>query len=393
MSPRCNPSPLAVLGASARSLVQSAIRGGMATLAADRFVDADLLEACPSAIRIDDYPDGLVRAIRAFSGSAWCYVGGLENRPDLIERLAGVGPLAGSPASAARRVRDPDWLAARCSSAGCPMPETHRSPDGLPLDGRFLLKPLGRAGGHGIAAWRGGEPPPGPSIWQRLIAGAPCSAAFVTDRETTTLLMTTRQLIGWHPTRSGPSEMESFAWTGATTFDPGSPVADAVAMLGRCIAAEAGLVGLFGIDFLIDDRGAVVPIEVNPRPTASMELWDRATGSSHAAAHVAACGLDIIGMPVESAAVGRMPARVHGKAVLFAREPIRVSARTHSAWLRLRESYRDARGFSGVADIPAAGIAIGPGRPVLTVFADGETGDAVLASLSSRLAHAEAVVT
>jgi len=391
LSPRCNPSTLAVLGASARSLVQSAIRGGMATRAADRFVDADLLEACPSAIRIEDYPDGRVRVIRHFSGSAWCYVGGLENRPDLIERLADIGPLAGSPAAAASRVRDPDWLASRCSSVGCPMPETHRSPDGLPLDGRFLVKPLGRAGGHGIAVWRGGEPPPAPSIWQRRIAGSPCSAAFVTDRGTTTLLMTTRQLIGWPPTRSGSSEADSFAWTGATTFDPGRSVTDAVAMLGRCIAAEAGLVGLFGIDFLIDDGGAVVPIEVNPRPTASMELWDRATGSSHAAAHVAACGLDAIGMMAEPAAHGRMPARVHGKAVLFARAPISVSARMHSAWLRLRESYRDERGFPGVADIPAAGIAIAPRRPVLTVFADGETEDGVLETLSSRLADAEAV--
>ena len=393
MSPRCNPSPLAVLGASVRSVVQSAVRGGMATRAADRFADADLLEACPSAIRIDDYPDGLVRAIRPFSGSTWCYVGGLENRPDLIERLSDIGPLAGSPAAAVRRVRDPDWLSATCSSVGCPMPETRRTPDGLPVDGRFLVKPLGRAGGHGIAAWRGGEPPPGQSIWQRRIAGAPCSAAFVADRGTTTLLMTTRQLIGWPPTRLGSRETECFAWTGATTFDPGRSVTDAVAMLGRRIAGEAGLVGLFGIDFLIADADTVVPIEVNPRPTASMELWDRATGSSHAAAHVAACGLDTPGTSIEPAAHGCMPTGARGKAVLFARSPIGVSARLHSAWLDLRDSSRDTLGFPGVADIPVPGTAVAPGRPVLTVFADGETENDVLETLSSRLATAEAVVT
>ena len=44
--------------------------------------------------------------------------------------------------------------------------------------------------------------------------------------------------------------------------------------VGTLFAELARLRGLFGIDFIVQD-GRVVVLEINPRPTASLELYER----------------------------------------------------------------------------------------------------------------------
>src|SRR6185312_4121117 len=87
--------------------------------------------------------------------------------------------------------------------------------------------------------------------------------------------------------------------------------------LARGVTREFGLRGVCGIDFIA--RGATpYAIEVNPRPTASMELVERATGRSIWLAHVAGSGAALAStMGAEHA-----PAVAHGKAVLYARRSV-----------------------------------------------------------------------
>ena len=110
-------------------------------------------------------------------------------------------------------------------------------------------------------------------------------------------------------------------------------------------------------------------VEVNPRPTASLETIDAAHGVRSFAAHLEACA-------------GRLPAGrrrprtvrgAAGKAVLFATEALRVP---------------DTRDWAarGIRDVPHPGEAIAAGHAVCTLVATGRTPEAVLADLEARAA-------
>jgi len=361
-------------------MCQSGRRAGIPVHAADLFRDTDLVEACVSSTRVDRYPDGIVDALRLFPAAAWCHVGGLENRPDILEAVAAERPLAGSSPAAVRLGRDHHWLAARVREIGLAMPATHDTAVGIPCDGSHLVKPRAGAGGRGIRRWTGAAPEDRGLVWQQRIEGMPCSAAYLAVRGRTDLFLTSRQLVGWQPCRGS-----EFAWCGSTTRRLPEAVAPVVERLGRHVAAEAGLLGLFGIDFVLDDEGRVHPLEVNPRPTASMELWERSGAGSLAASHVAACGFTA---PIASPPPA-ISSTVLGKAVLFAARPAVVPAAAFERWMRWREDWRDGNGLPAVADIPATGAMIPRGGPVLTIFAAGDEEEDVLERLERRLALVE----
>lgn len=379
MAPHCNPPPLIVVGASGRAMAQSGFRASIPMHAADLFRDTDLVESCVSATRVDRYPDGIVAALRPLPAAAWCHVGGLENRPDILDAIAAERPLAGSSAAAVRLVRDPAWLAARAREVGLAMPDTHDAAVGIPCDGSHLVKPKAGAGGRGIHRWIGAAAEDRGLVWQRWIEGVPCSAAYLAAKGRTDLFLTARQLVGWPPSRGS-----EFAWCGGISRRMPEAVATVVERLGWHVAAEAGLIGLFGIDFVLDDEGRVHPLEVNPRPTASMELWERSGGGSLAASHLAACGFAEATPPPSA-----IHSKVFGKAVLFASRQAVVPETAFDSWMRWREDWRDDDGLPAVADIPAKGTPIPRGGPVLTVFASGDEEHVVLERLERRLGLVE----
>ncbi len=360
-------------------MAQSGFRAGIPVHAADLFCDTDLVESCVSATRVDRYPDGIVDAIRPLPVAAWCHVGGLENRPDVLDAIAAERPLAGSAGPAVRLVRDPAWLANRSAELGLAMPATHDAALGVPCDGSHLVKPKAGAGGRGIRRWTGAAAEDRGLVWQRWIEGVPCSAAYLAAQGRTDLFLTSRQLVGWRPSRGS-----EFAWSGGISRRMPEAVAAVVERLGRHVAAEAGLLGLFGIDFVVDDEGRVHPLEVNPRPTASMELWERSGGGSLAASHLAACGFAEATPPPSA-----VHAKVFGKAMLFASRPAVVSAAAFERWIRWRDDWRDGDGLPAVADIPATDTPIPRGGPVLTVFASGDEEHDVLERLERRLGLVE----
>src|SRR5215813_1264313 len=94
---------LLIFGASARAAAFSALRAGLRPWCADLFADTDLRACCPAlALDPGSYPQGFVQAARQGPPGPWLYTGGLENRPDLVRRLARQRPLWGNDASVLR---------------------------------------------------------------------------------------------------------------------------------------------------------------------------------------------------------------------------------------------------------------------------------------------------
>lgn len=169
--------------------------------------------------------------------------------------------------------------------------------------------------------------------------------------------------------------------------------------LGLVLSQEFGLVGAVGVDLVVDPEGNVMVIEVNPRPTASMEIIERANGVSIAKEHLFACGFSAtrpgaFHQPSPAHARTEEWGRYWSKAVLFARHDIPIQAALHDellcqcrAWSKVNGS-----GWAAIADVPTLGQTIPFTRPAMTIFACGNTAAASYAQLTDRTAAIAAIL-
>ncbi|MFM8891447.1 MAG: ATP-grasp domain-containing protein, partial [Planctomycetia bacterium] len=360
-----------------------------------------------------DYPWSLADAARRLApASPFAYTGALENHPDLIATIAADRPVAGTGADAVRRLRDPVRLAAAARTAGLGFPETFHDGTGVPTDGTFLVKPLAGAGGRGIRVWHGPEPADSrdlsadrstgkrphqrPRIWQRLVRGAAISASYVMSCGEGRLFGVSRQLLGrrW-------CHAAGFTWCGAVVArGPEGPPWERrlhapLTRLGDVLGEVYSPLGVVGVDLVLRPDHGLTVIEVNPRPTASMELFERLGAISVARAHLSACGLTaegtVPGSPRASVAAPGGPA--WAKAVLFAARPTLVSHTLVTTIASAAAPWTDSDGgWPSLADIPRPGQTIPVGLPVMTIFARGATPLRAVRSLRERTARLDALL-
>jgi predicted ATP-grasp superfamily ATP-dependent carboligase len=305
-------------------------------VAFDLFGDLDLRRSGARVVKRDDLT-ALVDAAVEEAPGAVVYGASFENHPALVERLGERHRLLGNPPETLRAVRDPARLGAALGDLYAP------TTFATPSSGRWLRKPLRGGGGIRVRDWRGGKLPTGTFLQER-IDGIPCSAAAVGDL----VLGVTEQLVGLRA-----FGVRGYRWCG-NLVPPRAPVPrDQVQEICSLVAAAFGLRGPFGVDFIWDGERARV-VEVNPRPTASLEAIE--------AAH----GIRVFEPP---AFVGE-PLRAAGKAVVFATEDVVVG-----------ELAPDVR------DVPHPGERIAKGRPICTVVATAATPDEVLAGLEEQAAE------
>jgi predicted ATP-grasp superfamily ATP-dependent carboligase len=146
--------------------------------------------------------------------------------------------------------------------------------------------------------------------------------------------------------------------------------------IGQALGKAFGLVGLFGVDAVID-RGDVWPIEVNPRFTASVEVLERSLRFSAVAEHLEACQRGTVNDASRSGSGAYV-----GKAILYADRPLVVSERfVRTACERCFDVPEPE-----TADIPVSGTKLRVGQPVMTVFASGPTLEGTRLALTERLA-------
>lgn len=370
---------LAIIGASARAAAHSALSAGFDVVAADLFADADLAARCPTT-RIDHWPEGFGHWLATTQCDGWMITGGLENYPDLVDEWSMIKRLFGADGATLRFLRDPEWLAGVLAPVDLSFPTTYKSLPSEPLTGHWLVKRLRSSGGWGVGPWQpGGTIAPGEEILQQRIEGTPFSAVYVASAGTAVCWGVTRQLIAppW-------SHATGFKYAGS--IGPLALSIEALAQVkkaGTAVARASGIVGVWGIDFVLDNEGIAWVIEVNPRYTASMEVIERATGHSAIGLHFAAFG-DRVQLPPAT-----QPDKSWGKAYLFAPRDVCPGP----GFTRHLERLATA---GHAADIPHPSAPISKGMPVTTLLARGANGDEVedaleagLQDLTSRLMASE----
>jgi predicted ATP-grasp superfamily ATP-dependent carboligase len=398
--------PILLVAVSARMLAELAVRAGHNVVALDRFGDLDLQRLCPSVSVLRDLGGrggmaALVEAAEKIKAPSVIYGAGLENKPELVARLATGRQLLGCPPETLERVRDPATLGASLRAAGLAYPATFAASDApqraeqtsstfAPRDAppraertsstfaardappradgsrRWLRKPVRSGGGRGVREWRGGALR-GEVVVQEHISGLACSAAAVADGRSATVLGVSEQLIGQRGFGA-----RGYAWCG-NLVPPRLNEAHRRALAGaaRAICAHLalafGLRGLFGVDLVWDGERAWV-VEVNPRPTGSLECVEAAHDVGVFAAHLDGCAGRLPPTPP-----ALTPQRAAGKAILFATRDVRVG---------------DTRGWPahGIRDVPHPRERIAAGAPICTLVSVQESPYAVFADLEARAA-------
>jgi predicted ATP-grasp superfamily ATP-dependent carboligase len=335
-------------------LADLAVHSGRRVVAFDLFGDLDLRRSARRVVTRRGLA-ALVDAAVAEAPGTVVYGASFENHPALVERLGERHALLGNPPSTLRAVRDPAQLGAALGDL--PHPRTTVT---APSSGRWLRKPLRGGGGIRVQAWRGGALPAGTFLQER-VDGVACSAAAVGDGKDAVVVGVSEQLVG-----AGAFGVRGHRWCG-NLVPPRVPVpGDEPQAICSRLAAAFGLRGLFGVDFVWDGERAWT-VEVNPRPTASLEVIEAAYGIEVFGAHLRGELPDAVAEPLRAA----------GKAVLFATEDVIVG--DSERWLE-----------RGVRDVPHPGERIAAGRPICTVVTTAATPDDALAGLEEEAARLRA---
>ena len=355
-----------VAGVTGRALAESAARGGHPVVVLDYFADRDtcaLAEACRSVVSSKELRFDRRRLLAAAAelappgrSAGLVYGSGFEGRIALLSRLASGRRLFGNAPDIVAAVRDPAKFFPLLDGLGLHHPEVRFSPPADP-HGWLVKQPGGSGGAHVHPAEERQVRRRAGAYFQRVMPGRPCSALFLADGRRTLIVGFNEQ---YHsPARAGLP----YLYGGAVGRVPLPPTveADLRTRLDALVSAT-GLIGLNGIDFLLHEESWSV-LEVNPRPTATMELYDLDYERGLFDAHLRACD-------------GELPSGV---------APARAARASTIVHATLPWQVRD--GFSFAAwchDIPQPGTRFAPGDPVCSVLAEGVDAPQALALVRER---------
>lgn len=358
---------LILCGASVRAAAASAQRAGFTIWCADRFGDVDLLALCPNAQRLSDYPHGLPTLLERTAPPGPCvFTGSLENHPNVLAAISRHRPLWGMSPDVLAQVRQPARLQAALAAGGFPALQVHLTPPPAAVAGPWLRKPLASGGGRHILLEHASQITSTSMeyYWQEYQPGEAYSALYLADGVTAELIGLCQQLIGQPWLHAAP-----FAYCGNIGPLPMTERERAqLQTLGTHLSACFGLRGLFGVDFIRAGETWLVT-EVNPRYTASVELYELAYHVPLLAWHAALWqvpdhpGERVAGNVARPLQVG---GPCLGKAIIYAPRELTIPP----AFFPLPER-GDCWQLPALADVPAPGTVIPVGQPVLTLYVSG----------------------
>ena len=355
------PNHLVIVGACVRQHLESARRAGFDPLGIDLFGDWDTRNAgpCIKANSLDEIPGILQQNVR----DDWCLAGGLERHLDRLFSGDLESSFLGTALDGLKLLTDIPRLAQTIVSNGFRFPTINFDPSCPP--GLWIRKPLLASGGHGIEWARQGLPRSQHQYFQTWIAGKTISAAFVTDSRGTRLIGTTLQLLG----RELETENRPFAYAGSIgplqlETERESQFLD----FGRKIGQAISLRGVWGADFVCRGDEFVV-VDINPRLTASCDIYERAQpGQPIAELHVQACRDPADCPRTKATATGGPEDLVSGigKAIVFSphNHPIKINIEDHQYLAECYQRDQPAK----VADIPMPGTIIPANSPMCTIY-------------------------
>jgi predicted ATP-grasp superfamily ATP-dependent carboligase len=353
-----------IAAVSGRALAASARRGGYLPLVADFFGDQDTVAAAQGHVALcGELAHGfrerqLTQALERLAAQhvpigLVCGTG-FEDRPQVLAQLAHRWPLFGNSADKVARAKDPEAFAALCRDCGIAHPRVSLSPPAARES--WMAKRRGGSGGGHVAAAAAKEFGEG-IYYQSRVPGMPVSALLLANGVRAIALGLSEQ---W----TCPTSRQPFRYGGAVRpADIAPALAERLAESACRLAVALSLTGLNSADFMVDGDDFWI-LEINPRPAATLDIFET-DGGSLFSLHMAACA----GHLIEGA---RRLDGAKASAIFYAEHDVIAPERFE--W----------PGWS--ADRPNAGVAIRASEPLCTVHAGAATAAEARALVDERLA-------
>ena len=340
---------------SARALAASAKRAGYLPLVVDCFGDLDTGEfayasrCLPARVQTGFIARPLIAALDELIAEAprppigLVLGSGFECNPRLVTRLAARYRLIGNGPEVIERTKNPASFFAALDKLGIRHPETRLTPPEETAG--WLMKRIGGSGGLHIVDCPAAPRPDPRRYFQRKARGEAISllgviakrgCAFAASRQWTSPLAR-------RPYRYGGA-------AGSLVLEPDLEARLIEACL--TLSHEIDLVGLVSFDFLVAYGDAQL-LEVNPRPGATLDVFDDGAGSMFHA-HVEAAG--------------------GGDSATYLKDSWRPPVARASAFLYADQGVVNVTSFEWprwAFDRPKAGTVVAKHQPLATVIADG----------------------
>lgn len=358
-----------VVAHSARLLAQSARRGGHAVCTLDLFHDADTSRFARLSEQVGaragdepgfDRDDLLLRAARLCPPSrclGLVYGAGFEDDPSSLQLLARGRALFGNEPELVARLKDPVQFFALLDRLGIAHPETRLAPPPSAHRPAWLAKRRGASGGGHVAdaARVDCEHVAADTYFQRREAGRSISLLFLADGRRALPVGISRQLI--------QGGVQRYRYAGAVgPIDLAPAIRRTLCDAADALVAHTGLVGCNSMDALLHGSRLSV-LEINPRPSATADLYDADWPLGLFDAHLRACR-------------GRLPDEAPRARAARAHAIVHAGARLALEPGLALPPY--------CSDIPRAGICIEAGAPLCTVHAEGCDAQRALRKLRRR---------
>lgn len=342
-------TPILIIALSGRTLASAAWRAGYSVAVIDLYNDLDTRNFAVETWRVKEFENGfdndeLIRIVDECSALIDGIVAGtgFESCPELIDTIIKGKTFYGNAAKIVTQIKDPILFFSLLDNLDIPHPEVSSV---IPeTTNGWLRKKIGGHGGvHISQVIKDTSIHPG-YYFQQIARGRSASVLFLANGHEA-------RVIGFNQLFSAGLSGNPYWYGGAVNDAEISVELKAeIAHKLNLVVKETGLIGLNGMDFIVDGNDYNV-LEINPRPPATLDLHDANYGNSLFHLHLEACqGLAIDHIQPQSHEI-----RAH--AVIYAPDQYRVPTQLHfPEWC---------------TDIPEAGSEFLPKTPVCMVHAKG----------------------
>jgi uncharacterized protein len=349
MHVRMPKATLIVAAISSRPYVKAALEAGFEVLAMDAFIDVDTQKLAKNCYKLS-YDNEALQAetllavldvLDLTDVDGFCFGAGFEKNPDLLSQINLRLPVFGNSVEAIKQCKSPMDFFALCDAYGMLYPvysmQRPKQSEG------WIKKKIGGSGGQHISHLTDSDVTQAGVYYQQLQQGTSMSCLFLADKQQVQLIGINEQWVQADmlmPYRYGGCASKAFLSATTTSHLTG---------FLTMVVQKLGLLGLNSCDFILHHED-IYMLEINPRLSASMDLYQALDGGLFAA-HLAACKGGVV-KPVATSANAK------AQQVVYAQNDMVISDKQHwPAW---------------VSDIPQAEQQIAAGMPICTVSAEAD---------------------
>jgi len=364
-----------IVACSGRALAASAKRAGYKVSVADYFTDEDTLSYSESVYQLQYHCDGfdkksllnrIEEVLRCSSNTKLVIGSGFESNPDLLHSLVELIPVLGNSKETIVALKDPFKFFKMLDKNFIPYPDVSFS---RPIDSKkYLIKKIAGIGGAHVN-WcdKVNSGNAKDTYFQKFISGVVSSVVFLADGEKTDIVGFNRQL------QSNEFADMPFLYLGAMSNNEISELHEqCIQKIIDKITNATGLKGLCGLDYIVNESGEVVVLEVNPRPPATFELHE--TTASLFDAHLACFN----GVLTDYKSSSDKTNKFQGYVIFYADNEMKINNQIDwPLWVK---------------DRPSADSVIPLKFPVCTVHAEENSMDKLKSVLFNRLKEIKSII-